>query len=219
MKTMKARNRSTRKRGGNEGKLTGVSTPKLLLSSQLRGVVTYNTVVGKAPAAGAVDVQVFRMNSVYDPDFTGIGSSIPAYSQLSAMYGRYRVLACKITVSFVNTSAATPLTCFVACTPATTVGVSMPQIMGQRHVWAKSIGSYNSQPLTHVVNASVGKVYGVPELQVLTEDDFAAVVGTNPNNGVYAHIGLYANGPVGATANLHVRIEYDVVWSLPLELA
>jgi hypothetical protein len=59
----------------------------------------------------------------------------------------------------------------------------------------------------------------VPERQVRDEDDFAALVGGNPNNGVFAHVGAYADGAAAGNLTIHVRIEYDVVWSLPLEMS
>jgi hypothetical protein len=180
----------------------------------------YNTVLALAPAAGGVAANVFRLNSVFDPDFTGVGSSVVAYTQLSALYGRYRVMAAKVFVEYVNVSATIPLTVFVALNPVTTVGVNIAAILAQRHVWTKGIGaSVGSAATTHVCGGPVGALYGVPERQVRDEDDFAALVGGNPNNGVYAHIGAYADGAAAGNLTIHVRIEYDVVWSLPLEMS
>ncbi len=203
-----------------KNKVVGVTNAPLIIPSRFTGKMAYETVLAIAPAAGAVAANVFRWNSVYDPDFTGVGTSAFAYSQLSALYNRYRVTAAKMTVTFVNTSTTTPLTCFVVLNPVNTVGVNIAQILGQRHVWSRSLGTANGQAaITHTVSAPVHEIYGVPRRQVLDEDDFAGITGTNPNNVVYAHVGAYANGGSAGTFNIHVRIEYDVVWSLPLEMS
>ncbi len=200
--------------------MSGVTNTKLIIPSMFRGKMAYDTVVAMTPAAGAASANVFRWNSVYDPDFTGVGASAVAYSQLSALYNRYRVLAAKMSVTFVNTSTTTPLTCFIALNPVNTVGTNIAQILAQRHIWTRSLGTVaGNATVSHTVSSPVHLVYGVPKRQVRDEDDYAAVVGANPNNVVYAHVGAYANGGTGGTYNIHVRIEYDVVWSLPLEMA
>jgi hypothetical protein len=184
-----------------------------------RGKMFYNTIIGLTPGAGAAIANVFRLNSVFDPDFTGVGTSAVGYTQLAALYGRYRVLSAKISVEFINTTAAVPLTCFIVVNPVTTVGVGIAQILAQRYVWTRGVSAITgSATVFHTAEADVHAIYGVPRQQVRNEDDFAAVAGANPNNGVYAHVGVYANG-AASTANAHVRIEFDVVWTLPLELS
>lgn len=184
-----------------------------------RGRLFYNTVIAYAPAAGTVATNVFRMNSVYDPDLTGTGASASGYGQLSALYGRYRVLSAKATIEIVNLSTATPLTVFAVVNPVTTVGINIAQILAQRFVWTTGLATVNGTgAVKHTLSAPISKVYGVPNSQVRTEDDFAAITGTNPNNGVYLHVGGYANGGSAGNFNAHIRIEYDVIWSLPLEM-
>lgn len=196
----------------------GLTTTKLLFPSMFKGVQSYEFVGAIAPGAGAVSANVFRFNSVYDPDFTGVGATASGYGQLSALYGRYRVLSAKFTAQFVNTGSA-PLTCFMVVNPVNTVGVNIVSILQQRFVWSSSIAaSTGSGTIKHTLGGRVATFYGVPERQVRDEDDFAAVTGANPNNGVFCHIGAYADGAAAGAFTLHVRAEYEVVWSLPLEL-
>ncbi len=218
--TMKKNNSKSRKQKGKKPGVIGLTTTPCIFPSMFRGKMFYNTVLALAPAAGAVSANVFRWNSVYDPDYTGVGSTALGYTQTSALYGRYRVLASKMTVEFVNTSAATPLTCFIVLNPVNTVGIDIAKILAQRFVWTRGIGTATgSASITHSIQAPVHRIYGVPARQVRDEDDFAGLVGGNPNNGVYAHVGAYADGGAAGALTIHVRIEYDVVWSLPLELA
>lgn len=56
-------------------------------------------------AAGAMDYQVYRANSVYDPDQSGVGHQPSGYDQWNLLYDMYCVLGSKITVQFVNLTA------------------------------------------------------------------------------------------------------------------
>jgi len=200
--------------------LVGFFPQPTLLKSKLRGTMSYNTAITlSTPAANSLAVNVFRLNSVYDPDFTGVGSSVAGYSQMAAMYGRYRVLGARFTVSWVNNSQIAAFTAFLAANPVTTVGTSIAGVLQQRHIWFKGAGSVTGTPaLEKAGSATTAALYGVPPAQVLAEDDFAGLVGGNPNNGTYLHVGVYSDAAI-VSVTIHVRIEYDVMWSLPLELA
>jgi len=208
----------SKKRGNKIPGIVGVSHNRSIFPPRFSGKMFYDTAVSLAPAAGAVAINVFRWNSVYDPDYTNVGATAQAYTALSGLYGRYRVVSARAVVEFVNTSAATPATVFIALNPVNTIGVDITRILAQRFVWTRGIGTATgSASITHEVKGKVAAIYGVPEKQVRDEDDYASVVGGNPNNQVFMHIGAYANGAAAGAVTAHVRIEYDVIWSLPLE--
>lgn len=214
------RNRRSRKGRSETFGPTGLTRAPLIFPSLFRGRLNYDTLLQLAPAASGVSYNVFRLNSVYDPDLTGVGTSAYGYSALAALYGRYRVLGFRVHVTYSNLSTTIPLTVFACVNPVTTIGTGITQILSQRRIWFKGISTSNGNGSTdHVFSGMVHDVYGVPKAQVRNEDDFAAVTGANPNNGVYAHIGAFNNGAAAGTLNIQVRIQYDVVWSLPLELA
>ncbi len=210
--------RSNRNRKGGGAGIIGLSKTPAIIPTLWRGKMFYNTIIALAPAAGAMAVNVFRCNSIFDPDLSGVGASAFSYGSLSALYGRYRVLGFHSKVMFVNTSSTVPLSCLIAVNPVNTIGTSFTNACGQRHVWTKSLATSAGPPTQHSVGGKIGKFYGVPDRQVRDEDDFAAVVGANPNNTVYMHVAVYSNAGAGS-ANIHVRMEFDVVWSLPLEMA
>lgn len=47
-------------------------------------------------------VQSFRLNSIYDPDITGVGGQPMHYTELAATYGRYKVTAADVSVTYIN---------------------------------------------------------------------------------------------------------------------
>jgi len=203
----------------SSGYETGLTKVPLIFPSRFQGKLTYNTTLQLAPAASAVALNVFRLNSVYDPDYSGVGTACFGYGALAALYGRYRVLRYQVHVSWTNLSSSYPLTAFVCVTPETTIGTAINNILGQRRIWFKSIGTTNGNgTVEHSFSGDVSTIYGVPKRQVSIEDDFASVVGNSPNNGVYAHIGAFNPGGAAGVYNISVRIMYDVVWSLPVAL-
>lgn len=60
----------------------------------------YNDVYTLTSTAGSIAKQVFRANSLFDPDFTGVGHQPMYYDQLAALYANYVVLGSKIRVLF-----------------------------------------------------------------------------------------------------------------------
>jgi len=199
--------------------LQGFTTFKPLFPAQFRGNHAYLTALLLSPAVGSVATNVFRLNSLYDPDLSGVGTSATGYAAAAALYNRYRVLRARAEISWTNLSTTIPATAFVVTNPVTTVGTSWTQIAGQRHVWYKSLSvATGNSTAKHVVTVPLHEVYGVPYSQLRDEDDFAAVTGTNPNNGIYLHVGVFNDGGAAGSVNIHVRIIYDVAWSIPLEM-
>ncbi len=208
------------RRGPSDYTLSGVTRAPLLLPARFRGKMMYHSYHILAPAATAVAYNTFRMNSVYDPDFTGVGTTVTGYPQLAALYGRYRVTSSKISVDYINKSSSAPLTCFMVFNSSNNVGTDIKAILAQRFVWSRSIATLaGAGTTTHVGSAPIHLVYGVPKQQVLAEDDYAAVVGANPNNVVFAHVGAFCNDAAAGSFYLQVSMEFEVVWSLPLELS
>lgn len=55
------------------------------------------------PTAGGMDQYVFRANSVYDPDFTGLGHQPCGFDEWSSIYASYTVLGSKCRLKATNT--------------------------------------------------------------------------------------------------------------------
>jgi len=217
-KANKRQKRAARKRGGKVGVMGLMCTPAIL-PSLFRGHMFYQTNVTLGPAAGGIAVNVFRANSVFDPDLTNAGTVAAGYAALAGLYGRYRVLSSSVKLTY-NNQGSIPFVAFVAANPVTTIGTSFATAMAQRYTWQAGLGGASGTGyLTHSFGVRMAKVYGVPEVQVRNEDDFAAVTGSNPNNGVYYHVGVFNPSGAASSCTVAVRIDYEVVWSLPLEFA
>lgn len=199
-------------------KLSGLSRRVVGLPDRMRLTMPYGSEGLISPAAGSYAVQSFRGNSVYDPDFSGTGTTAFLYTQMTALYYKYRVLGIRAEVNFLD-SATAPLTVGVLVSNQNTVP-SMPYLIGARHCWRMILAPGGPQTCKHTISATTGAVYGVTEKVVRSEDDFTAVAGTNPNNTWWLH--LFIDNTISAApgyAAYSLRVEYDVEWSIPLNLA
>ncbi len=217
---MQTKKNNRRNRMQRQGKLVRGFTPSAnVFPLQMRGKVTYATVLAFAPAAGAISDQVFRLNSIYDPDYTGTGTTALGYTQYAALYQRYRVLGATVRVVWDNMNT-NPITAFVCATPNTAISSSIAYIQAQRLSWVGGVGGVGGNSTReHVVSVPIHKAWGCPDKQVRSENDFAAGINANPTNVVYLHVGAYQNGATTGVYNLQVRIEYDVIFSMPYDLS
>ncbi len=198
--------------------LSGLTTVRLGLPDRFHVTHTYGANFQLAPAAGNWARQTMRGNSVYDPDFTGVGTTAFAFTQVSALYYRYRVLASKLTVDFMNTGNV-PLVVSIQATIANSPPVSA-NLIGARHMNERVIAPGGMASWKQVASARTAKIFGVPEAQVLSEDDFTGLVSSNPNNVWYWHLVATNNfGAVAGSCVVNVRLEYETLWSMPFDLA
>lgn len=102
-KRRKFRRKRKRKRSGP--RVTKMIKDKT--TSRLRYVDTISIDVSAASIAN----HVFRCNSVFDPDLTGIGHQPFGYDQHTLLYDRYRVLSSKITVTPVDVDSSNGTPC------------------------------------------------------------------------------------------------------------
>lgn len=74
----------------------------------------YSTKFSLDPATlGVVALYQFRLNSLFDPDLTGVGTQPVGFDQYAALYEKYRVYEASYKVSF--TSSSTTRDCIVGC--------------------------------------------------------------------------------------------------------
>ncbi len=181
------------------------------------GTLTFSEFPGLSNLAAGVGSYSYRLNSIYDPNFTGTGTTANGYSQLAQLYDRYRVLSVSISLDWMcNTGTGGEVYAVLSNQNALSTGQAA--WTGQRMVWRKPIGPPGGNNLAMArITAPIHTIYGVPKQQVRNEDDFASVMGNNPNNQVYLHLGHYAPGAAASSTVLcSVKIEYRCVFSLPL---
>lgn len=66
----------------------------------------------------ASNTQYWRMNSIYDPDYSNIGKNldVDGWTLVNSIYVQYRVYGCKVKLTFMNATTATNCAVCISCT-------------------------------------------------------------------------------------------------------
>jgi hypothetical protein len=154
-------------------------------------------------SSSGIGEYVYRLNSLFDPDFTGVGGQPPGFDQWKLLYGVYRVLACQVDIEVADENG------FALCTMAPTVGSALfadPTAMGAlRH--SKSVLVTNFMPKKMSALFHIADVFGVNDDSVLMDDLYGALISANPSNSCYLHIAQRTTG-VGDLCLWRVRLTF-----------
>lgn len=83
-----------------------------LIRQKCRTKLVYNTVLSLDPkpeqlGAGGSNTYVYSANGCFDPDVTGVGHQPMYFDNFAAVYGKYKVLWSKITITVLNSNVNT----------------------------------------------------------------------------------------------------------------
>lgn len=188
-------------------------------------LVYTDTILLTSTGGVAFNTYTFRANSVYDPDWTGGGHQPTRFDQLAAIYARYEVLKSKIRVQF-TTGDVTP-TSTTSATGSWHVGVTCsgnatPAGTGTDpgYTLAESARSDHGALCTQMVRTCTSEWDRSLNGVVKHDDSLTSAVSGNPaSEGYYIVWGFNEGNVVSTTVLAHVRIEYDVRFSRPLQVA
>ena len=135
--------------------------------------------------------RVFRANSIFDPDFTGVGHQPLGHDQWAVFYDHYNVVGSKITAKFISTSAASNIGASVVgilLRDSSTLVPVPTDIMEQTNSgYGIMTNSGATQVKTIVKGFSCKKFFGLKDIA----DNRAmvgAAFGSNPSEDAYFHV-------------------------------
>lgn len=199
------------------GAMPALSVPRGVngFPTDLRTTLKYSDVITLTSTGNAVASYVFRMNSLFDPDFSGTGHQPYYFDQLAALYSRYCVIGSKLTATFTiipnsvdgaGTSQPNgPLVCAVWGDPTNTSTSTLQTIMetntSKSGILGTATGGYNHLSLstTYSPETKLGVVSG--------DDTVCASVANSPSQAWY---GTIAVCDVGLAAATSVSVKIDM---------
>jgi hypothetical protein len=163
-------------------------------------------------AANAAASYVFRANSLYDPDYTGVGTQPYGHDQYATMYKYYRVNKAVITLTYNGvTGSASPSNVVMGTTIRTT-----PTVV----VTSDHIREVKGTRCTAICGGLRGEnrvqqTWDRNDVNVENFDSMTASFGANPNEQNYFHAFIAQNNTTPAGGhNIAVDIVYYAeVWS------
>ncbi len=169
-------------------------------------------------SAGAGAVYVYRLNSIFDPDLTGVGTTALGYTGYSAFYTRYKVLRVRVRlVGLPRTDG--PITMGFMVGPNSTTTSTPTYWPVEPNSFGKLV---QGQGGGHHAVFTVDKMISIPQVLGInkaefTDTDYSAVFGSNPAKICYMIIYSQGQAGVAATTTFEVRLTFDVELSQPYQ--
>jgi len=175
--------------------------------ARMRAKLRYNEVIAMDSAAGAPAHYFFRANSIYDPNYTGVGHSPLGADQYEALYHHYKVVSCVCSITPTSAFNSSFGICLTADTTGPTGYYDITEQKGTK--WAMNSSSSTVPTVTNYYNKNY-----FPNSDSV---DVGALMGTNPNEVIY--FDCFTKGETASTEdtskNFAVCMEYIVdFWEL-----
>lgn len=208
------RRRRPIKKIGRKGLSSGVTTTVNRSLQPIPNRYICKMKYSTSTVTNATGQAVFNLNSLFDPDRTGIGHQPYGYDPLANLYNRYRVISCGWRVQ--NPTGATGSAITTAALPSNDLGI----------VWVATDEMLENPRCKYIVQnpgAPVvtlrGKQYlpklmGRSRAQYMADDNYQAIVTTSPNELGLLYLQTFnalsgaATGGIGLTVLLEFTVEF-----------
>lgn len=152
----------------------------------------------------------FNLNSVFDPNRTGVGHQPYGHDSLASIYNRYRVIACSYNITAYSGGstirvAAQPLNELYTATPSLSAICENP-----RSKWMIQIPGGNTKLIKG--NVYIPSLVGRSKAQYMADDRYQAQSGSSPAEA--ALLGIFGAdvGDLAATISCTITLNYTVEW-------
>lgn len=179
---------------------------------QMKVVMKYASTYTLTPAASLAASQVFKINSIYDPDQTGSGHQPQGHDQWALIYNNYRVDKFIIKV---HTSTDSSNAGYWTIFPSTSVfAITDPVVAAESPASVTKTASVSQNPtLTRTFNPAV--VRGISQAEYNADDLFQSPFGSDPSQPLYCHVSYVDALGTTAPSNALIEIFYYCTLSKP----
>jgi len=173
-----------------------------------------------------INAQVFRANSLFDPDLTGTGHQPNGFDALMAAYNHFTVLSCKIRVRTIQCASGggtiEPGGIVIAWSDSGTFIASQTDhalCLEHRNVLASSFyGSSNLPTLPPPLEAQINipRVLQKPASQIIDAANYRGTAAANPTEGYFFEIGLFSLSSNPGAITILSELEFNAVFTEPI---
>lgn len=170
----------------------------------------YNSLVG---TLGALAINLFRGNSVNDPDSTGVGHQPMGHDQWSNFYDRYLVTGCAIKVEFINVGTPNAFVAIMAKdtnSVVTTVSVAGERANSKYKILTPDGSSRRTKMSMY---RTTRKMLGLNNKVTTDDDQYTAAVASDPTFQWYYHVVSGAlDGSSTSGVEIYTTLTYYVTY-------
>lgn len=155
----------------------------------------------------------FNMNSIFDPNQTGVGHQPYGHDTFQTLYNRYRVIKCSWTIQSSSADGTTTIQ---------TVAMPANEVVGWSNL-TEAIEQPRAKFITQGLGAPIQKLKGschLPSLvgrnkaQYMADDRYQATFGTSPAEN--AILNIYAGAHNGAAINNTINCSINIVYTVEM---
>lgn len=191
-----------------QGKL---SIPRGIMKKSMKGTLKYSQAF-TSTAFPVVD-QVFRLNSIFDPDLTNVGHQPYGRDQYATLYNRYRVDRVSWNVQMCTTSATGQM---IVVPNNASASFTSPGLAREtpRAQW-KGCAQYQDKVISGGI--TLYKLNGVTKKSYEADDRFQSVMGTSPSEIMDLHVLACTNADTSSVDIYYtVTLTYSVTFYDPI---
>lgn len=213
----KIKSTSLTKTGANRpGMITGLSRSDFGFPDRVTTKLVYGDAVDVTVTSSSIGYTTFRLNSLFDPDYTNTGHQPQWYDSFQTVYRNYRVKGAKISVEFMpknpeqpGTSVIGPYIVGITTSNQTTLSASSAASLTEDANGATSIlqGRDSGRSIVRLSNT----YSPLRDLGLQPNDpDLSPVCSSNPSTAFYAHLFAFPlGGNASSVVSMRVKIEFQ----------
>lgn len=212
-----ARRAAGRRRGGY--RTVNLVTKRTLNPIPQRMIVKhkYATSVQSSTAGGSVATYLFNLNSMWDPDRTGVGHQPYGRDTYVTLYNRYRVIGCSYRIAVIPSDPA--VVTQVAVVPSNSASIVYTDVATAREQpRCKYIIQQPGAPQKYVSGyVSIPSLMGRTRAQYMADDNYQSQTGTSPSELALLNIlaGSFTDAPFPQQYWFNVELEMVCEWFDP----
>lgn len=155
---------------------------------------TNNFTTGVQLTAQTYNFHSFNINGLYDFDLATGNPPVAGFTEMQALYNRYRVISASIQVTGSNPSTTVPYYMSLFLSPLTTPPGTWAQwkdVMGNKYTRTVMIQPTGGQSTKTVkLNCNLGRLLGNSKTYY-SDDDYAGIGNSNPATLMYIHVAFF----------------------------
>jgi hypothetical protein len=207
-----------RPKTSRSNKTFGSAVPNQLYSAsfprEMKVTLRYSEFFQSTSTVGLLHDQVMNLNSIYDPNRTGVGHQAQGYDQWALFYNRYRVDGAMLTVRFTNAPTSGAIFSILGNNDGS--AMNDPSVITESPLSLTKAMAANGPAVTLQKYFDLANLNGVSRSVYNADDRYAAPFGSSPTEILVGHVGAW--NASSYTYDYQVEVKYYVTLFDPLQL-
>lgn len=175
-------------------------------------------VLTNGPVAIFGGEKVWRLNSLFDPDETGVGHQPYGRDQMAGLYNRYKVLSADVTLTVLNRSGTVPTIFAAMLTAPTDTAILVNQggdaVRERPNVQCISLPAFGDAEQVFSFHVNIWDVVGMPYQAFKTQmgDNYAPLQNANPSQVVRLKCAQRDQSGAALSGTSECYVQIDIVY-------